>query len=115
MGRQRKEYVATNLKTNKQIKGYSIDFEKMFNLSHSDFEKHLKHELIYRGEWVFEPAYRDQKINTDPDKVTFNDWKDWDRITSPFKLAIRREKTKENRRRNFRKRTLRTPYTTQKI
>lgn len=123
MGRKRKEYIATNIKTNEQIRGYAIDFEKICNLSHRDFEKHITHGLVCRGTWIFEVAGNDSKIKNDsvthnqnyninPDRITFNDWRDWDRITSPFKSAIRREKIKEKRRENFRKRTLRTPYNT---
>lgn len=121
MGRKRKEYIATNIKTNEQTRGFALDFEKMCNLSHRDFEKHVVHGLICRDTWIFEVAGNDSKLKNDsvthnhninPDRITFNDWRDWDRVTSPYKSAIRRKKIKEKRRENRRKRTLRTPYNT---
>lgn len=131
MGRPRRLYIATNIKTGEKIIGDTLELYAALNINTKAIYQYSYNESLYKDTWKIE-IYDDNPSQTIPRKYveenlrnikTCEDleqlnreeamrrkYKEWDEITAAFKSASEVAKTKEKERTLKKKSGFRTPY-----
>lgn len=127
MGRNRKLYIATNVKTGEQIIGDTLELYAAINISTKSIYYYSSKKTLYNKTWKLN-SYIDSKTEKIPRKyveeniakikdndsmIRKSDCMDWDRTTAVFKAISKKEKIKEERK-NKRNSKFRTPYNVQR-
>lgn len=136
MGRNRKLYIATNVKTGEQIIGDTLELYAAINISTKSIYYYSSKKTLYNKTWKLN-SYIDSKTEKIPRKyveeniskikaskkrdkkdndsmIRKSDCMDWDRTTAVFKAISKKEKIKEEERKSKRNSKFRTPYNVQR-
>lgn len=128
MGRNRKLYIATNVKTGEQIIGDTLELYAAINISTKSIYYYSSKNTLYNKIWKLN-SYIDSKTEKIPRKyveeniakikdndsmIRKSDCMDWDRTTAVFKAISKKEKIKEEERKSKRNSKFRTPYNVQR-
>lgn len=128
MARNRKLYIATNVKTGEQIIGDTLELYAAIDISTKSVYYHSSKNTLYNKIWKID-SYIDSKNEKIPRKyveeniakikdndsmIRKSDCMDWDRTTAVFKAISKKEKIKEEERKSKRNSKFRTPYNVQR-
>ena len=128
MARNRKLYIATNVKTGEQIIGDTLELYAAININTKSIYYYSSKNTLYNKIWKID-SYIDSKNEKIPRKyveeniakikdndsmIRKSDCMDWDRTTAVFKAISKKEKIKKEERKSKRNTKFRTPYNVQR-